>query len=76
MATSDRATIVDTCAVPETVTHENGWLTAESYLAWVTGSENVCAGDRPFAQPPTLSLDDAVDEEPALDLDLSDMIAA
>lgn len=45
-------------------THNEGWLTAEAYLAWIAGTSEVSfhAGDSPFSQPPPFVLTEEVEE--------------
>lgn len=57
---ADKDTIVESRELPSgPETHEDGWLTAESYLAWVASSENLFLGEKLLSQPPPMSVDEA-----------------
>lgn len=41
---------------------DHGWLTDESYVAWLATTSGVFIGDRPFVQPSLAMFAEALDE--------------
>lgn len=58
---SNTPTVIDFDVTPSGSTHEEGWLTAESYVDWVQGTSGLMLGERPFAQPPAFVYEDEDD---------------
>lgn len=64
MSKEDRATVIRSTLPPYT-THHEGWLTLESYVAWISTHEGVFLGDEPLAQEPPFqakSADESTDK--------------
>lgn len=61
---SDKHTIVEDREIPSgPKTHDDGWLTSESYLAWVAASEGIFLSDQPLSQPPPMLTPEELEEE-------------
>lgn len=60
---AEHPTLVDRTPNGGAATHNEGWLTAEAYLAWIVGTSEVSLHERdnPFSQPPPFVLTEEVE---------------
>lgn len=64
---TDKETLLDHGITPSGDSHDDGgWLTAESYVAWVSVQAGVLMPDRPFAQPPAFPDEGFLGEEESI----------